>query len=141
MAKASIDRDHDAKAQPQLGAPSRSILRGELDNVRLSTLLTILDMERRSGVLLLAHDRQMGRLCVRDGRVTRARINGPRRRPAAEAVYEMLAWTSGQFELWQAEVGGPDEIQEPTTFLLLEGMRRIDEAHRSDTGDASAAFA
>jgi hypothetical protein len=111
-------------------------LRGELDNVGLSTLLTILDMERRSGLLVLERPRLSGRLHVRAGRVIRASVEGGRRAPGAgaAAVFEMLSWSEGQFELWQIvpdeddEDDDEDEVGESTTFLLIEGARRADEA-------------
>src|SRR3954469_15844454 len=112
--------------RPEIGGAARSILRGEIANVGLPTILTILDMERRSGMLLVQRDRLLGRLYVREGRVVRARIEGARRGDlagagtGAEAVYQMLSWTEGQFELWQAQVEGRDEVGESTTFLLME---------------------
>lgn len=112
-------------------SPARSILRGELDRISLSTLLTIIDMERRSGMLIVQRERQLGRLYLREGRVVRARVEGARPPGApgsgAEAVYQMLGWPDGLFELWQAEVGGRDEIRMETTFLLMEAARRTDE--------------
>lgn len=101
----------------------------------LPTLLTILDMERRSGLLLIQRQKMLGRLHVREGRVIRARIEGSRRgqglaesSQGAEAVFQMMNWPDGQFELWQAVVEGRDEVGESTTFLLIEGARRADEA-------------
>jgi hypothetical protein len=110
---------------------ARSILRGEIENVGLPTLLTILDMERRSGLLLIQRQGTLGRLHVRDGRVVRARIEARRgvagQGTGVEAVYQMLGWPDGQFELWQAVVEGRDEVGASTTFLLMEGARRADE--------------
>jgi len=123
---------------------ARSILRGEVENVGLPTLLTILDMERRSGLLLIQRGKTLGRLHVREGRVVRARIEGARRSGAtgAEAVYEMLGWSDGQFELWQAVVEGRDEVGSSTTFLLMEGARRTDESsHEMSDGASMAADA
>ena len=121
---------------------ARSILRGEVENVGLPTLLTILDMERRSGLLLIQRQGTLGRLHVREGRVVRARIEGARRGEGqgtgVEAVYQMLGWPDGQFELWQAQVEGRDEVGASTTFLLLESARRADEARGIDTSAASA---
>lgn len=128
---------HDKK-HAEVRNPARSILRGELDRIGLPTLLTMLDMERRSGVLIVQRDRQLGRIYIRQGRVLRARTEGlrsVRNRSGAEAVYEMLMWGKGQFELWQAEVDGRDDVRTPTTFLLMEGMRRLDEAERDDQLD------
>lgn len=137
-------RGRSVRGVPPVRPPgtARSILRGEIENVGLPTLLTILDMERRSGLLLIQRQRMLGRLHVREGRVIRARIEGGRRGQGdgasdrggggqwsgAEAVYQMLGWPDGQFELWQAVVEGRDEVGESTTFLLMEGARRSDEA-------------
>ena len=112
---------------------ARSILRGELDQIGLPTLLTILDIERRSGMVVVERRKELGRLHVRHGRVIRARVEGTRRAPSmgADAVYEMLGWSDGHFELWQTapdDAGGQDEVGESTTFLLIEAARRADEA-------------
>jgi hypothetical protein len=149
MASASLDgagRGKPTRAALPVRPPgtARSILRGEIENVGLPTLLTILDMERRSGLLLIQRQKTLGRLHVREGRVVRARIEGANRtkpgQTGAEAVYEMLAWTDGQFELWQAVVEGRDEVGSSTTFLLMENARRIDQsAHELSGGGASMA--
>jgi hypothetical protein len=121
---------------------ARSILRGEVENVGLPTLLTILDMERRSGLLLIQRHKTLGRLHVREGRVVRARIEGARKGEGwtgADAVYEMLGWSDGQFELWQAVVEGRDEVGSSTTFLLMESARRTDESSRQLSDGASLA--
>jgi hypothetical protein len=116
--------------------PARSILRGELDRIGLPTLLTILEMERRSGLLVLSRPRQLGRLHLRDGHIIRARIAGARRQNGPEAVYQMLTWGDGQFELWHTEIEGRDEIRQRTTYLLMEGMRRLDEGRGADSADS-----
>ena|SRR5438477_13188833 len=130
-----------------LGA-ARSVLRGELDKVGLPTLLTILDMEKRTGILILQRPRQLGRLHVRDGQIIRARVEGQRRQSGPEAVYQLVTWTEGQFELWLAEVEGRDELRQPTSFLLMEGLRRLDESREESrastvppSDDLNAAFA
>lgn len=120
-------RDH-APDRPSVLGSARAILRGDLNKVGLSTLLTIVDMERRSGIFVLQRGRQLGRLHVREGRVLRASIEGSRRHSGEQAIYQMLTWADGQFELWTAEVEDRDEIGRGTAYLLMEGMRRIDEA-------------
>lgn len=135
-------RSAPSPANPVVFGSARAILRGELDKIGLSTLLTILEMERRTGILVLQRRRQLGRLHVRDGQVIRARVEGQGRQAGAEAIYQMLSWQGqdgqqgGQFELWQAEVEGVDEIRLRTTYLLMEGMRRMDEAASPSLSDA-----
>jgi hypothetical protein len=111
-----------------VAASARAVLRGDLDQVGLSTILTILEMERRSGLLVVKRARQTVRIEVREGQAVRARFEAARRPSGAEAVYEALAWPDGQFQLFAVKVAGRDEIGLRTTFLLMEGMRRIDEA-------------
>jgi hypothetical protein len=103
-------------------------LRGRLEQFGLATVLTFLDLERRSGEVLVLAEGEVGRLWLRQGRVIRARIEGSRR-TRKPAVYELLGWTRGRFSFTQAEPDGvDDEIGAPTTLLLMEAARRVDEA-------------
>ena len=102
-------------------------LRGRLAQFGLATVLTFLDLERRSGELVLLGPLGVGRLWLRGGRVVRARIEGSRR-TRKPAVYELLAWAEGRFAFTQTELGDlDDEIGASTTMLLLEAARRTDE--------------
>jgi two-component system, OmpR family, response regulator len=102
-------------------------LRGRLEQFGLATVLTFLDLERRSGELILLASGEVGRLWLRQGRVIRARIEGSRR-TRKPAVYEMLGWEHGRFAFMQTDVGAVgDEIGAPTTMLLIEAARRTDE--------------
>ncbi|HVR63867.1 MAG TPA: DUF4388 domain-containing protein [Polyangia bacterium] len=106
----------------------RASLHGGLDQIGVGTLLTILDMERRSGVLLIRRQGELGRLWLRQGSVVRARVDGLAARAGKPAVYYLLAWDDGRFELSAGEVDVADEIETPTTYLLMEAARRVDEA-------------
>ena len=102
-------------------------LRGRLEQFGLATVLTFLDLERRSGELTLLGDGEVGRLWLRQGHVIRARIEGSRR-TRKPAVYEMLGWSKGRFAFVQAALDGiADEIGAPTPMLLIEAARRTDE--------------
>lgn len=93
-----------------------------------ATVLTFLDLERRSGeLILLADGGEVGRLWLRQGNVIRARIEGSRRIRKA-AVYDMLGWAQGRFAFVQSQVDQiGDEIGAPTPMLLIEAARRVDE--------------
>jgi hypothetical protein len=137
MPKTSPSRTYAGRIS--VAASARAVLRGELDKVGLSTVLTILEMERRTGLLVIKHGRQTVRLEVRGGQVVRARCEGARQPMAAEAVYLALGWPTGQFQLFDVRVtSGKDEIGLRTAFLLMEGMRRLDEARGVATDEASA---
>jgi hypothetical protein len=106
-------------------------LRGRLEQFGLATILTFLDLERRSGELLLVGESGVGRLWLRGGRVVSARIEGSRRVNRA-AIYELLTWERGLFAFTQANLlTAVDEINAPTTLLLVEAARRVDEAAAS----------
>lgn len=100
-------------------------LRGSLVNFGLSSLLMVIELERMSGMVTLHGPSGTGRLAIRQGRVLRARIDGGQ--GGAHAIYEMLQWAKGTFELEAGDVGGDDQIERSTSFLLMEGARLADE--------------
>jgi two-component system, OmpR family, response regulator len=103
-------------------------LRGRLEEFGLATVLTFLDLERRSGQVLLLTGEKTGRVWLRGGRVISARIEGSRRVNRA-AIYELLSWDRGRFAFTQEQPSSAaDEIGAPTVQLLMEAARRTDEA-------------
>jgi DNA-binding response OmpR family regulator len=106
-------------------------LRGDLAHLGVSAVLTILEMERKSGILVLHGPTFTGRVFMRGGRALAAFFDEQPQPRGAEAVFEMLTWTSGTFEFTSLEVDMDDQIQATTTHLLMEGARLIDEAAQS----------
>ena len=104
----------------------RTVLSGILEEFGLSSLLIVLELERKSGVVILRAPQAVGRIYLRQGRVVRAQIEGSDRRGQL-AVYDLLGWPRGRFEFNVGEVSGEDEIGSSTSFLLLEGARLQDE--------------
>lgn len=103
-------------------------LRGRLEQFGLATVLSFLDLERRSGQILIVGRDQTARVWLRGGQVISARIEGSRRVNRA-AIYELLSWDSGWFAFTQEELpSAVDEIGAPTTLLLVDAARRFDEA-------------
>jgi CheY-like chemotaxis protein len=127
---ALAQRPHRAvdPTKPSAGHRPLSALRGQLDQIMLSSVVTVLEMERKNGILLVEHGpTATGRLFLRKGRIIRASIDEPAV-SGASAVYDMLTWSHGSFDFLAGDVGGVDEIQASTTYLLIEGARRLDEA-------------
>ena len=109
-------------------ASSEAGLRGRLEQFGLATVLTFLDLERRSGELVVVAGDRVGRLWLCRGRVLRARIEGSRR-VSKSIIYELLALERGRFSFTQMELDAmADEVGAPTTLLLMEAARRADEA-------------
>ena len=106
----------------------RPLLSGSLDQLSMPDLLQTAEASRRSGVILVRNHQRNGTLWLRDGRVVDAEIAGGGF--GADAVYEMVVWEEGSFEADFTLVEVPERIFQPTSALLLEAMRRRDEAVR-----------
>jgi DNA-binding response OmpR family regulator len=128
---AQVFRKHStlrAEAKPG-GEDGKPGIHGDLGQLGLSSLLAMLEMERKSGVLVLRRGAEVGRLFVREGRVVHARLDSTETRNA-DAVYHVLAWPDGRFDFSAIEVDMADQVQSSTTHLLMEGARLMDEKNR-----------
>jgi len=108
-------------------APAESsLMRGRLEVMGLPNIFQALETERRTGTLRLTHDGRRGEILFLEGRVAYA-VEGERQ--GESAVYRMLAWDTGDFELEQTTGSGPASAQvtRSNQSLLMEGMRRLDE--------------
>jgi CheY-like chemotaxis protein/Tfp pilus assembly protein PilZ len=115
------------RARNSLTSPiARTTLRGELEHVGTASLLSFVEMEKKTGILLLVGER-VARLFLREGRLMRAEVEGERW-SSREAVMRVLGWSGGQFEFAPQDVSGPDDLGMTVTALLLEHARLTDEA-------------
>ena len=107
-------------------SPEASLMRGRLEFMGLPNIVQVLETERRTGTLRLTHDGGRGEIVFLEGRVASA-AEGVRQGEAA--VYRLLAWDKGDFELESTTGAGSEaaEISRPNQSLLMEGMRRLDE--------------
>lgn len=120
--------DRKLAAQPA----ARHGFSGQLEHLGVSALLTVLQMERKTGVLHVDDGALHCKLSLRDGQVVAASIEKPVRLEGREVIYRMLKCRSGQFAFEPREVSPEDAIGAATTELLLEAARRLDQsaAHR-----------
>jgi CheY-like chemotaxis protein len=109
--------------------PVSSGIHGSLAQLGLGSLLTMIELERKSGILLMRRGSLSARLYCREGRVLAARLFGATPMSGVDVVYQLLAWTDGNFNFTSMPVSVTDEIGRRTTHLLLEGARRSDEGH------------
>ncbi|HTR50623.1 MAG TPA: response regulator [Kofleriaceae bacterium] len=114
-------------------------LRGDLTQVGLSSLLVLVELERKTGLLQLRSvDGVSAQILVREGKVVHARLDHAEEPVDADCVYHLLTWSAGEFEFVACLVEGVDRVNVSTTHLLMEGARLIDEAREPD---ASATIA
>lgn len=107
-------------------------MRGTLEDVGLSTLLSIFEVERAGGVLTVTNGEtgQTGRIYLRGGRAVRSRIQGVADPVNREAIYDMLRWGRGHFNFKSAYIAGDNEVDASSMHLLIEGARRLDDETR-----------
>jgi DNA-binding response OmpR family regulator len=108
-------------------AAARNALRGDLSQVSLASVLQFVEIEKRTGLLLVVSQEEIATLHVRDGRVIHVDFGIPSPETGLERLMRVLDWTEGRFELTGAEVCAEDTIEEPISFALLEHARRRDE--------------
>ncbi len=114
------------EARRSAGTVESSLMRGRLEFMGLPNIIQALETERRTGTLRLSADGGRGEILLVEGRIAFA-VEGARQGEAA--VYRMLAWAKGDFELEPTSGTGPAaaRIDKPNQSLLMEGMRRLDE--------------
>ncbi len=105
-------------------------LEGKLDQVGLPSLLTLLELERKSGILTVIGPSGEAALWFRAGRVVRARFADRDEPKNAACIYELLSWSNGDFRFSRQDIDLDDEVEASTTHLLMEGARRVDELTR-----------
>lgn len=110
----------------------KSGLSGRLEQLGLSSLLVMMEMERKDGVLRLrdAETEAEGRIFIEQGQCIQANIDKKPDLADTKCVYEMLRWQKGRFAFAAMDVDMENKIQSSTTGLLMEGARLIDEEGR-----------
>jgi DNA-binding response OmpR family regulator len=104
-------------------------LRGDLSQVGLSSLLVLIEMERKTGLLQLrSPDGISAQILMRSGKVVHSRLDDREEPVDAECVYLLLTWAAGDFEFVTCVVEGEDRVNVSTMHLLMEGARLIDES-------------
>ncbi len=104
-------------------------IRGRLRDMSLPSLIQFIEMERASGILSLIRGGERGHIYFDGGRIVNAVMG---KAQAEDAVYRLLAWDDGDFDLERLHGGTSFEtrIAASNQALLLEGLRRRDERAR-----------
>jgi pSer/pThr/pTyr-binding forkhead associated (FHA) protein len=123
--------ENEARSKMQVTAnkkpPARS-MSGSIEEIPLPDLLQLLSTSRKSGVLVTRSDWGTGRIFLRKGQIYFASIEdgfdaGPRK-----AMFRMLGWAAGFFELDPPDDRAvAEELSDSTEALLMEGIRQLDE--------------
>ena len=108
-------------------APGESVLRGSLAQMNVLDLLQSLDMGRKTCALALANNGEKCKMYFTEGQINHAVYGDLKGDPA---VYKVLTWTAGTFEIDFAGSSTEQTITQSSQGILLEGLRLLDEANR-----------
>jgi uncharacterized protein (TIGR02266 family) len=127
---ARVDRAVARAQRPGPTLSQQKALRGDLEQVSLASVLSFLELEKKTGVLLLV-GRASARIYVAQGQPLRVEIDGaPPSLDQRQLMDQILDWTEGQFEFGAQDVACSDDLKASLTTILLDNARRRDEEQK-----------
>ena len=111
-------------------APSDGVVRGNLSQMNVIDLMQSLEMGRKSCRISLMNEGEKCEVFFVEGQVKHATYGSL---VGDEAVFKVLRWTGGNFELDFEGKTDKESTQLNTQGLLMEGLRLLDESQR-DSG-------
>src|SRR5580698_1391817 len=115
-------------------APSDGVVRGNLLQMNVIDLMQSLEMGRKSCQLKLNNAGEKCEVFFAEGQVKHATYGSL---VGDEAVFKVLRWTGGNFELNFESKTDKCTTQLNTQGLLMEGLRLLDESQRDGAGEAA----
>lgn len=101
---------------------------GSLEEIPLPDLLQLFGTSRKDGVLTLRSASLTGKIYLRQGSLHFAAIQQAPLLPALKAIFRMLTWRQGVFELEPPDARVfPEPLDHGVQEVLMEGFRQQDE--------------
>jgi CheY-like chemotaxis protein len=127
ITKKVVDRLHLEKLQKQASRPG--VIQGHLEEMSMIDLLQSLEMGQKSCRLIVQKGGERAEMYFASGQCRDAKIGSIE---GDEAVYKVILWTEGEFEIDfnAANASTRTTTTRTTTGLLMEAMRLMDEASR-----------
>jgi len=113
-------------------APSDGVVRGNLSQMNVIDLMQSLEMGRKSCQLKLNNEGEKCEVFFVEGQVKHATYGSLL---GDQAVFKVLRWTGGNFELNFEGKTDQETTQLNTQGLLMEGLRLLDESQRDSGPD------
>lgn len=128
---------HHTMAGHEEGGPRMS---GNIEEVPLPDLLQLFGTSRKSGVLVIRGDLGTGQVYLRQGVIHYAQIETSPDLNPLKAIYRMIAWDRGMFQLDPPDARTFDEpLDLQVQEVLMEAFRQQDEfaqiSHRLPDGE------
>ncbi|HXN32089.1 MAG TPA: DUF4388 domain-containing protein [Polyangiaceae bacterium] len=123
-------RDLENVAQARRTSQQRT-MSGSIEEVPLPDLLQLFGTSKKSGVLVIRTEEDVGRIFLKKGLVAFALINDLDDVQPTKSLFRMLTWSKGLFDLDPPDDREfPNEMNASVQELLMEGMRQLDEFNR-----------
>ena len=97
---------------------------GRLEEMGLLDLLQVIDVSKRSGLLLIEHKSERGSLWFQEGILHDAEMNRLRGRAA---LNRLLTWEFGQYEFDFNAAARPDQIQSSLEEIKAAGLKYVSQ--------------
>jgi len=108
---------------------------GRITGITLFGLLQLLEVERKSGLVVVKAAQREGRLYFDEGAFVHAHT---RHLDGLEATYEILGWPDPSVEIFYKRRARERTVREPLQHVLMEAARLLDESARSRGGEERA---
>ena len=119
-------------------APSDGVVRGNLSQMNVIDLMQSLEMGRKSCQLKLNNEGEKCEVFFVEGQVKHATYGSSSGDLVGDpAVFKVLRWTGGSFELNFEGKTDRETTQLNTQGLLMEGLRLLDESQRDGAGETA----
>ena len=121
-----VKRELENVAQARRTSQQRT-MSGAIDEVPLPDLLQLFGTSKKSGVLVIRTDDDVGKIYLKKGQISFAIINDLDDVQPLKSLYRMLTWAKGLFDLDPPEEREfPNEMNSSVQEVLMEGMRQLD---------------
>jgi DNA-binding response OmpR family regulator len=111
--------------------PGDTAIEGDLSQMSIATVLTVLEMERRSGIFEVVSKKRRASLEIVHGHVIQGMMGGTKI-SALAAMRTIIAWNVGRFSFRATVTPSLSPIQKSLGALLIEAMRLEDESARAE---------
>jgi len=122
--KVVVDRLRLEKLQKQAARPG--VIQGRLEELNIADLMQSLEMGQKSCQLTVRRGMQQCEMFFVSGQCRHAQLG---ELIGEEAVFPVVQWTEGEFEIDFTSTTETSTITRGTTGLLMEAMRLMDEAN------------
>ena len=124
----SAGQSNQVAATRTTGATLTGSISGLIEEVPLPDLLQLFSTSKKSGVLVIHRDNDVGKVYLEEGRIRFSTVNDEPDVDPYKVFYRLMGWEYGTFSLEHpTDEKFDNEINESVESLMMEGMRILDE--------------